>query len=331
MNEGPRVSVLIPCFDLGSTLEEAVQSVLGQGYRDHEILIVDDGSADRQTVAILDRAAWPGTRVFRRPHAGLAAARNFALSQARGTYVCALDADDRLDPAFLEKTVRVLETDPETTFVSCWLDAFGEREWRWTPEECDLPALLAQVTVATCALVRRQAVLDVGGYDGQMPHQGYEDWDLWISLVERGHRGVILPEVLFHYRQRAGSMAQHCVFGEPHVELMRYLIHKHEPSYRRHREEVLRRKDQEIAGLLRENRRLEDEIGRRVLPELEARKAERARLEAKRARCLRERAREERVAALEAEVAALRASKSWQITAPLRAAYDLWLRRKGAR
>jgi ABC-type polysaccharide/polyol phosphate transport system ATPase subunit len=340
----PKVSVVVPCYNLGQYLDDAVQSVLGQTFQDFEIIIVNDGSTDGDTNRLLAHYDRPKTRVIRTDHRGLAAARNLGIEHARGPYVCALDADDWLEPIYLEKAVRILDDDPAITFVSCWLRAFGDEAWLWKRERCDLPALLAECTVCTAALVRRSAVLAVGGYDGGMGAQGYEDWDLWISLAERGDRGTIIPEVLFHYRRRAGSMSTVCAEGETHLGLVRYLVGKHQESYRRHLLEVLLVKEADACDLLQANYRLERQLVTEFEPGVAARRAELARL-----RPLREApAREPRAPAqndgLEGELAKSRAqsadlaaalanarrevvelhrSMSWKITAPVRAAYDL--------
>ena len=219
------------------------------------------GSTDADTRRLLTGYARPKTRVIATENRGLAAARNLGVEAARGRYLCALDADDRLEPTYFEKAVRLLDAQPALAFVSSWLRTFGDEEWEWTPERCDLPALLAECTVSTAALVRRSAVLAVGGYDVAMGTQGYEDWDLWISLVERGYTGTILPEVLFHYRRRAGSMSTHCNEGDAHLGLMEYLITKHDESYRRHLFDVLLRREADATALLRTNYRLEREVG----------------------------------------------------------------------
>ena len=92
-------------------------------------------------------------------------------------------------------------------FVSHWLETFGDEHWTWTPERCELPALLARNAVNGAALVRREAFEAVGGYDESM-REGCEDWDFWLRLVERGFPGTIIPEVLFYYRRRADSMSR---------------------------------------------------------------------------------------------------------------------------
>ena len=333
----PVVSVVIPCFNLGAYLDEAVASVRAQTWQDFEIVVVDDGSTDDDTRVRLDRVTAPRTRVLRLPHRGLAAARNAGIAATTGRYLCALDADDLLEPTFLEKTVSVLDNDPDTTFVSAWLRAFGAEEWDWRPERCDLVALLKEDTVLTAALVRRDAVDAVGGYDTAMPAQGDEDWDLWLTLVERGSRGRILREPLFRYRRRPGSMSRDCWHGRDHLTLAEYRIDKHRDSYRAHLEDVLLGQDDETAALLRRHDAVERHIGTELEPAVAARREELAALGARLASldgplpADRVRDVESALATVSAEVAALRASMSWRVTRPLRGAYGWWLGERSGR
>jgi len=326
------VTVLIPCFNLGRYLDEAVDSVLAQTFTDFEILIVDDGSTDPETKHLLADYRRPRTQVIRTERRGLAAARNLAIERARGRYLSALDADDRLHPRFLEKTFGALEADADLTFASTWLRVFGDEDWLWRPQSCDLPTLLAECTVMTAAVVRKAAVVAVGGYDGGMPAPGFEDWDLWLSLVEAGSSGIILPEVLFDYRRRAGSMSSICDHGQPHLELTRYIVDKHGDSYRRYLLPVLMRREGEIATLLRTNDRLERRVSGDLAALLGRRSEELERLRTRLGQT--PRATEPAVvvptvAAARHEIEALRASRSWRLTRPLRTVYGWLLRLSG--
>jgi glycosyltransferase involved in cell wall biosynthesis len=321
----PTVSVIIPCYNLGQYLDEAVSSVLAQSFQDFEILIVDDGSTDEATRAVLGRYSRPKTRVIRTEHVGLAAARNLGVYQAKGRYLCALDADDRLEPSFLEKMASVLDGDELVTFSSSWLRTFGDETWEWKPERCDLPTLLWEDTVLTAALVRRDAVVAVGGYDTHMPEQGDEDWDLWLTLVEGGFRGAILPEILFNYRRRAGSMSTVCWHGSGHLPLLRYRLAKHRATYERYRPDVLLHQDDRTAALLRDNDRLERHIASDLEPAVNQRRQELAALQARLAAGPQVESLEAALQTATAEVAALRTSMSWRVTAPLRAIYGKWL------
>ena len=336
----PKVSVIIPCYNLGEYLDEAVESVLSQTYQDFEILVVDDGSTEPATRALLADYRRPGTQVIHAAHGGLAAARNLGIANATGEYLCALDADDRLDPTYFEKALPLLDTDPSIAFVSCWLRAFGDEEWEWTPDRCDLPALLWEDTVLTAALVRREAVVAMGGYDTQMPVQGHEDWDLWLTLVERGYRGAILREVLFNYRRRAGSLSTVCWYGPGHLPLARYQIAKHWATYHAHLTDVFLHQDAETGALLRCNDELERYIASDLEPSVALRQQELAALQSRLALATPAPDGDPRLPALtarvhelegalggaRAEVSALHTSKSWRLTAPLRRACDVWLR-----
>jgi SAM-dependent methyltransferase len=234
----PGVSVVVPCFNLGHLLEEAVDSVLSQTYTDYEIIVVDDGSEDRTTREVLRGLPARGVAIIRGPHQGVSRTRNLGLEQAKGKYVSFLDGDDRLAPMFLEHTTALLDLDPRLGFASCWLRAFGETSFRWEPERCRFPWLLAEDTVCTAALTRRSALLDVGGYDDDPRLEGFEDWDLAISLVARGHYGEIVREPLFLYRQRPGSLTSWCLSPANHMKVFARLLDKYADVYQVHAEGV---------------------------------------------------------------------------------------------
>ncbi len=273
MTAPAKISVVIPCYNHGRYLDEAGDSVLAQSFQDFEILIVNDGSTDPETVALLQDYRRPRVRVIHSENRGLPAARNLGIEQSASPYVCALDADDLLEPAYFEKAVEVLDADSSVTFVSHWLRTFGDQEWEWTPERCDLLSLLDMNTVNGAALVRREAVLAVGLFDETM-REGCEDWDLWISLVERGYRGVILPEFLFRYRRRPDSMSR--AMNRPVVQLglFRRLIEKHTESYRFYLLDLLQRRETNLCDLRREVYDLEQEYCDWWEPELKRRRAE---------------------------------------------------------
>ena len=238
MTAAPRVSFVVPCHDHGAYLDEAVDSIFAQTVQDFEIVIVNDGSTDAATNQLLAGYTRPRTSVVHTAHRGLPAARNAGIARASGQFLCMLDADDRLEPTYLERSLAAFDEDEGLAFVSHWFRAFGDETWDWTPADCSLPALLQANTVNGAALVRREAFDAVGGFDESM-RDGCEDWDFWISVLEHGYRGRILAEFLFRYRRRPDSMSRVKFAGNGLSRLYRRLIEKHSASFERHLPEVL--------------------------------------------------------------------------------------------
>jgi glycosyltransferase involved in cell wall biosynthesis len=323
----PRISVLMPCFNHGAWIGDALKSVEAQTFQDFEIVIVDDGSTDPETLRTLEAIDIPSARVLKTPNRGLPAARNHAAAHARGEIFCALDSDDRLAETWFEKGMAVLDSRPDVAFVSHWLETFGDERWTWKPERCDLQALLSWNTVNGAALVRRTAFEAVGGYDASMRH-GCEDWDFWLRLVESGHQGTIVPEVLFYYRRHAASMSRGMVTAAGYPAPLETLLDKHAPAYRAHLASVIVGREAERISLAQEIRALERDRLMVLDPGLERATEERRALRERESRVRTEQlAREERdrlaqqVQELSREVTALRESWSWKVTGPLRWLY----------
>ncbi len=207
MPPAPKVSVVIPCFNLGEYLDEAVDSVLAQTLQDFEIIVVDDGSDDPFTKTKLGSYEKPRTRILRTENRGLAAARNLAIANARGAYILPLDADDRLGASFLEKTVAVLDQHVEIGMVYSEVEWFGARTGKWDLPPYRFPDILLGNVIVVSALFRRSDWELAGGYSTEFGAR-WEDYDFWLSLIERGLAPYRIPEVLFLYRQRVGSRTE---------------------------------------------------------------------------------------------------------------------------
>lgn len=200
----PLISVVIPCFNYGDFITEAVDSVLGQTFQDFEIIVVEGGSTCARTREIVAALQRPKTHVFMREGSHRAGAnRNFGIERARGKYICCLDADDRLKPTYLEKAAFLLEShgyDLVSTAIQC----FGYRnDIISVLRDPDLRDMLEGNHVATCAVFRRSLWERAGGYRdiGSGKNYLYEDWGFWIRLSALGARFFNTGEALFLYRR----------------------------------------------------------------------------------------------------------------------------------
>lgn len=199
----PLVSIIIPCYNYGKYVISAIESCLSSTYRPIEIIVVNDGSTDAFTLDVLKHLRKPKTRIIHQENKGASAARNRGISEAKGTYILPLDADDRIEPDYIEEAVKVLETEPKVGFVTSWYKCFGEAERERMLPPFNKNDLLFNNIVANCSLFRKEAWRQAGGYNEQM--KGYEDWDFWIALVECGWEGWTLPRFHFHYRKHKSS------------------------------------------------------------------------------------------------------------------------------
>jgi peptidoglycan/xylan/chitin deacetylase (PgdA/CDA1 family) len=201
------VAVVVPCYNLGRWLPETLASVLAQTRPAREIVVVDDGSDDPDTIAVLDRVSEltaGRARTERIPHQGVALARDHGCRATSAPYLLWLDADDLLDRRFLEKTASLLDADPGLDFVATGTELFGDATGAWVPPPPhDLVRHLADGSYSITTLFRRRLWEAIGGCDPSL--EAAEDWDFWLRALERGQLGAVVPEALFRYRIRAGS------------------------------------------------------------------------------------------------------------------------------
>lgn len=194
------VTVIIPCFNDGDTLPDAVQSALGAVV--NKLLIVNDGSTDAPTRELLQYYEHHGVMVLHTPNAGVAAARTHALDHVATPYVFNLDADDELLPGGLAHLYDALCRDASCEVA--WGDycAFGQSNHLVETADCiDAWQLTLVNDLPVSALFRTEALRRVGGWQVE----GYEDWDLWMGFADHGFQGRHEPLPVFRYRTRPSS------------------------------------------------------------------------------------------------------------------------------
>ncbi|MBV8257542.1 MAG: glycosyltransferase family 2 protein [Actinobacteria bacterium] len=201
--DAPRVAVIVPCYDEGDLVREAVASV--QEDEPVEIVVVHDGSTHARTLEVLDELEREGTRVIRQENAGLSAARMRGVAETTAPYVYPLDGDDLVEPGSLAVLADALDRDPQAG--AAWGDVrvFGHVELVQRSGPALDPWRISYLNdVTTGALIRREALVGVGGWQLR---GGYEDWDVGQALALAGWRGVYVPGTITrHYRKHGERM-----------------------------------------------------------------------------------------------------------------------------
>jgi glycosyltransferase involved in cell wall biosynthesis len=212
--EAPIVSAVIPTYNAGKYLPDAVRSVLDQTLGEWELLIIDDGSTDGTTNIVAPFLADSRVQYIRTANAGVSTARNHGVSRARGRYVAFLDADDAWEPQNLQTTSAFLDQDAEVDWV--YSDGFFaderlvradiqvaadgdlvEKTLRWQGHV--IPALPSNL------MVRRQCFENGLCWDPELSTAA--DQDLTLQLARR-YRCHHVRQPLFTYRVRADSMSR---------------------------------------------------------------------------------------------------------------------------
>lgn len=235
-------SVVIPCFDLGAYLTEAVDSVLAQTQPADELIVVDDGSSDPETLEVLNDLRGRGVRAYRTENRGAPSARNYGIERARGEFVLCLDADDVLMPRFLEKTLRVLAASRDVGVVASEVEFFGKTTGTWRPPAYSLPTMLWRNCLPSASLFRRACWEEAGGYAPHLP--ACQDWDLWLSIVERGWRWAVVEEPLYRYRRRDGSISDRRELERSRI--LADMMRRHSKLYAEHAVEAIVELDTEL-------------------------------------------------------------------------------------
>jgi hypothetical protein len=196
----PRVSVVVPCFQHGRHLAEAVESVLAQAGVVVDVTIVDDGSTDSTPDVARALVAAHGGRVrlVTTVNSGHPAhPRNAGVRASEAEYVLCLDADDRLTPGYLAACAAALDAHPDAGFAYGDYEAFGDADFVERTPPYDAARLPFVNFLGSASMFRRAAWEAVGGYDGSV---GYEDWDFWIGCADAGWHGVKAEGAVWEYR-----------------------------------------------------------------------------------------------------------------------------------
>ena len=208
----PRFSIITPVYETpDDVLRSMIRSVRRQRFRDWELCLVDDASADPRVAEQLEAAARrdPRIRLQHRPaNGGIVAASNDALAMARGEFIVLLDHDDKLHPDALTFVAEALDRNPTADYVYTDEDKINRAGLHsgpfckpdWSPER-----MRTQMYTCHLSVLRRALVEEVGGFDPEF--EGSQDWDLILKVTERARQVIHIPRVLYHWRTLATSAA----------------------------------------------------------------------------------------------------------------------------
>ena len=195
------ISLIIPTYNHAQALEGCLQSIARQTISNLEVIIVDDGSTDApaKVVQHWQRLGFGPITFLRQEHLGAPAARNLGARHARGEFLLFADADLILYPAMLERLQAALVSHPEAAYA---YSSFRLVWKKFSSRSFDEATLRRQPYIHTSALIRQA---DFPGFDEGL--RRFQDWDLWLTMLEAGRRGVYVPEVLFRARVTRRGMS----------------------------------------------------------------------------------------------------------------------------
>lgn len=235
------LSVVIPYYNMGSYIDETLESVLNSTYRPVEVVIVNDGSDNPESLAKLREIENSGrkeVRIIHTENKGLASARNTGARYARGEFLALLDADDLVEPEFYARSIKILKKYKNVSLVYSWVRYFDGAKGCFIANNLEFPYLLAHNMLAAICVLKRADFLAFALNKPVMSY-GLEDYEGWISLYESGRLGVCIPEFLTSYRVRPNSMAR----GMNHNQVLCMydeIVRLHPESYRHYGDELFR-------------------------------------------------------------------------------------------
>ncbi|KAA5822447.1 glycosyltransferase family 2 protein [Algibacter amylolyticus] len=225
------VTVIIPCFNDGKFIIEAVDSILSQTVKAEKIIIIDDGS-DIETKKVLKGIKNDSVQVICQENKGVCKTRNIAINLANTDYILNLDADDYFEDTFIEKALEILNNNLNIGVVGCYYKTFTNNNLGKEiikPLGGAVKNFLFKNNGLGTSMFRKKCWEQVSGYDETMVN-GYEDWEFWISILKNNWKMYIIPEPLFTYRIKKISRDSKA-FANYDMELRTYIYNKHKQVY----------------------------------------------------------------------------------------------------
>lgn len=197
MNKKSLVSIIITCYNYAEYVGEAIESVLGQTYKNIELIVIDDGSTD-ESVEKMNKYR-KSIRVVSRENRGVIYTRNEGVRLSNGKFTMQLDADDTLEPTYVDECVKAAEKD-DLDIVYTQAHLFGRADFVTQHIDFDLEKLKHDNYMHAASLVRKSK-MGADPYDEYLDRLGYEDWDVFLDMCLDGAKAGLVDKPLLNYRK----------------------------------------------------------------------------------------------------------------------------------
>lgn len=228
----PEVSIIIPAYNQAEYLSEALNSICCQTFSNWECIIVSDGSPDNVGSIAISYCQRDERFVFLdTENGGPSAARNFGIAKAKGCFILPLDADDKISSNYVEECLKAISASPNIKLVYGAGEKFGLINEPWKTKDYSWKKLLLEGNmIHCCGMYRKKDWLATGGYDVSM-RAGLEDWEFWITLLNKDAVVIKLDTITFYWRIKEASRTTNLKKANRIALLNRYVFCKHAALY----------------------------------------------------------------------------------------------------
>lgn len=236
-----KVGVFMPCYNMGPYIDEALGSLRDQTFKDFYVIIADDASPSVETKEKLATIDQENCKIYyEEKNLGLVKIANKYMSRLDSEYIVLFNPDDKLHPDFLKEQVEYLDKHQDIQAVSTWVQEFGEgnRLLEYTDELCRLPHMLVENNFSGAALMRKTAWLAAGKHDTDKSLYPNLDYDLWLSMLQKGFKLGIIKKPLFYWRVLPSSLS-HSMSAARMLTFRKALLKKYLPLYQEYSDYVL--------------------------------------------------------------------------------------------
>jgi glycosyltransferase involved in cell wall biosynthesis len=220
-----KISVIIPCYNDGKFILDAIKSVEKCKDVVYEIIVVDDGSKDHITLRILNQIKKKGHKVIPIKHKGQSKARNIGVKFSKYPYVLFLDSDNRIFPEYITVGMEILKKNPKIGIVYGDRKEFGLNNRVIVQKDFDISEEIFENNIDTCAIIRKKVFEDCNGFDENFFCM--EDWEFFINAYKHGWKFYHIPKVMFEYRIKDKSVNTQWHDKKKRKKILNLLYKKH--------------------------------------------------------------------------------------------------------